>query len=84
MKEIMLNNYGNVDVMKMVEVDTPKPSSNQIVVKTAAIGVNDPDIGIRANGPFPTMPKEIRPVLPHSLGEDFSGVVTAIGDDVSR
>lgn len=84
MKKIMLNNYGNVDVMKMVEVDTPKPSSNQIVVKTAAIGVNDPDIGIRANGPFPTMPKEIRPVLPHSLGEDFSGVVTAIGDDVSR
>ncbi|MDT6952754.1 hypothetical protein [Companilactobacillus alimentarius] len=58
MKKIMLNQYGDVDVMKMVEVDLPKPAANQIVVKTAAIGVNDPDVVIRANGPFPTMPKE--------------------------
>ncbi len=80
----MLNNYGNVDVMNMVEVDLPKPAANQIVVKTAAIGVNDPDIVIRSNGPAPTMPKEMAPVLPHSLGEDFSGVVTEIGDKVTR
>lgn len=84
MKKIMLNQYGDVDVMKMVEVDLPKPAANQIVVKTAAIGVNDPDVVIRANGPFPTMPKEIKPTLPHSLGEDFSGVVTDIGKDVTR
>jgi NADPH:quinone reductase-like Zn-dependent oxidoreductase len=84
MKKIMLNEYGNVDVMKMVEIDIPKPSADQIVVKTAAIGVNDPDVALRAHGPFPTMPKEIRPTLPHSLGQDFSGVVTAVGDDVKR
>lgn len=84
MKKIMLNEYGNVDVMKMVEVDIPKPNADQVVVKTAAIGVNDPDIVLRAHGPFPTMPKEIKPTLPHSLGQDFSGVVTAVGDDVNR
>ena len=80
----MLNNYGNVDVMNMVEASLPKPAANQIIVKTAAIGVNDPDVVIRAHGPFPTMPKDIRPVLPHSLGQDFSGVVTEIGDKVTR
>ncbi len=80
----MLNNYGNVDVMNMVEVDLPKPAANQIVVETASIGVNDPDVVLRANGPFPTMPKDIKPVLPHSLGQDFSGVVTEIGDKVTR
>lgn len=80
----MLNNYGNVDVMNMVEAILPKPGANQIIVKTTAIGVNDPDVVIRANGPFPTMPKEMRPILPHSLGEDFSGVVTEIGDKVTR
>lgn len=80
----MLNNYGNVDVMNMAEAILPKPGANQIIVKTTAIGVNDPDVVIRANGPFPTMPKEMRPILPHSLGEDFSGVVTEIGDKVTR
>lgn len=84
MKKTMLTQYGSVDVMQMIEVDIPKPAANQIVIQTAAIGVNDPDIMIRANGPFPTMPKEIKPVLPHSLGQDFSGIITAIGDDVTR
>lgn len=81
---MMLDQYGSVDVMKLVETDTPTPAANQIVVKTAAIGVNDPDIMIRAHGPFPTMPKAMRPVLPHSLGQDFTGIVTAIGSDVTK
>ncbi|AUI71173.1 NADP-dependent oxidoreductase [Companilactobacillus alimentarius] len=84
MKKIMLNQYGDVDVMKMTNVDIPKPSANQIVIKTVAIGVNDPDIGIRAKGPFSTMPKKIKPVLPHSLGQDFSGIVIAIGNGVTK
>lgn len=84
MKKMMLDQYGSVDVMKLVETDTPTPAANQIVVKTAAIGVNDPDIMIRAHGPFPTMPKAMRPVLPHSLGQDFTGIVTAIGSDVTK
>ncbi|MEB8400716.1 NADP-dependent oxidoreductase [Enterococcus casseliflavus] len=84
MKKMILNQYGSVDVMQMVEAAIPEPAAKQIVIKTAAIGVNDPDIVIRANGPFPTMPKELKPVLPHSLGQDFSGIVTAVGDDVTR
>jgi NADPH:quinone reductase-like Zn-dependent oxidoreductase len=84
MKKMILNQYGSVDVMQMIEVEIPEPAANQIVIKTAAIGVNDPDIMIRANGPFPTMPKEMKPILPHSLGQDFSGIVTAVGDDVTR
>ena len=30
------------------------------------------------------MPKEMRPVLPHMAGEDFSGIITATGKDVQR
>lgn len=84
MKKVMLKQYGDVDVLHMVEVKSPQPAAHQIVVKTAAIGVNDPDVVIRQNGPFPTMPAAIKPVLPHSLGEDFVGVVTAVGSAVSR
>ncbi len=48
-----------------------KPSAHQLVIKTAAIGVNDPDMVIRQSGPAPTMPKDMFPPLPHSLGQDF-------------
>ena len=56
-EKMILNQYGSVDVMQIVETAIPEPAAKQIVIKTAAIGVNDPDIVIRANGPFPTMPK---------------------------
>lgn len=84
MKKMMLSQYGDVDVMHLVDVDRPTPAAHQILVKTAAIGVNDPDVVIRAHGPFPTMPKNLKPVLPHSLGQDFSGVIAAVGSEVQR
>ena len=84
MKKIMLNQYGSPDVMEMVDLPKPRAGQGQVVIKTVAIGVNDPDIGIRANGPFPTMPKEMKPVLPHSLGQDFSGIVVEVGEGVTN
>jgi len=84
MKKIIVNEYGSVDVLKEIAVPIPTPNENQILVKTAAIGVNDPDIVMRKHGPFPTMPKEFRPTLPHMLGQDFSGVVTQIGSAVTN
>lgn len=84
MKKMILKEYGSVDIMKMADVEIPSPSAQQLVIKTAVIGVNDPDIVIRQAGPAPTMPKDTFPLLPHSLDEDFSGVVTAIGEAVTR
>ncbi len=84
MKKIFLNNYGSVDVLREVNEPIPAPGSNQILIKLAAISVNDPDVIIRQNGPFPTMPPEFRPTLPHMLGQDFSGIVTQIGDAVTK
>lgn len=84
MKKMILKEYGSVDVMEMEEVEIPSPSAHQLVIKTAAIGVNDPDMVIRQSGPAPTMPKDMFPPLPHSLGQDFSGVVSAVGEEVTR
>ncbi len=83
MKKMMLHTYGADDVMKIEEHEIPQPHDTG-VVKTVAIGVNDPDIIMRKNGPFPTMPEHMKPTLPHSLGQDFSGIVTAVGKDVTR
>jgi len=84
MKKIIVNEYGSVDVLKEIDAPIPTLSDNQVLVKTAAIGVNDPDIVMRKNGPFPTMPKEMRPTLPHMLGNDFSGIITQVGSAVTK
>ena len=82
MKAIIMEEYGSVDVLKEVERPVPEAEPGMVVARVAATSVNDPDIHIRAHGPFPTMPKEMRPTLPHMAGEDFSGVVHAVGEGV--
>ena len=82
MKAIIMEEYGGVDVLKEVEGPIPEAQPGMVVVRVAATSVNDPDIHMRRSGPFPTMPKEMRPALPHMAGEDFSGVVHAVGEGV--
>lgn len=84
MKKIIVNSYGSVDVLREVDEPIPIPQETEIIVKTAATGVNDPDIAMRQSGPFITMPKKYRPKLPHMLGQDFSGVITQIGSEVTK
>lgn len=84
MKKIILNQYGSVDVLTEVEQAIPAPQADELIVRTAAIGVNDSDILMRQHGPFPTMPVEMRPTLPHMLGNDYSGIVTAVGSQVTK
>lgn len=84
MKKIIVNSYGSVDVLKEISETIPTPKNNQVIVKIAAIGVNDPDIVMRKNGPFPTMPIELRPTLPHMLGNDYSGTIIYAGPDVTK
>jgi len=84
MKKILMYEYGSVDVLKEENVPVPEPAESEIQIKVFATSVNDSDIAMRQHGPYPTMPKEMRPVLPHMAGEDFSGIVTAAGKGVQR
>ena len=84
MKKILMYEYGSVDVLKEENVPIPNPSENEIQIKIISTSVNHPDIAIRQYGPFPTMPKEMRPILPHMSGEDFSGIITAVGKNVQK
>ncbi|MGO2970865.1 MAG: NADP-dependent oxidoreductase, partial [Lactiplantibacillus plantarum] len=61
MKKIIVNEYGSVDVLQEVVALKPVPGEKDVLIKVAAIGVNDPDIVMRKYGPFPTMPAEFRP-----------------------
>lgn len=82
MKKIMLNNYGSEDVLFDVEESLPTIKENEMLIKLVAAGVNDVDVVIRKNG-FPETYKN-RKELPHSLGNEFSGVVTQVGDNITK
>lgn len=84
MKKIIVNEYGSVDVLQEVVAPKPVPGEKDVLIKVAAIGGNDPDIVMRKYGPFPTMPAEFRPTLPHMLGGDFSGIVEQVGAEVTK
>jgi NADPH:quinone reductase len=66
------------DVLKVAEVETPKPGPGEVRVKIAASGVNPSDVKTRAGSvrkiAFPR-------VIPHS---DGAGTIDAVGDGVNK
>lgn len=78
MRSIVVHEYGEPEVMKVEEVETPEPSGSQVLVRIEAAGVNPVDTYLRT-GIHAHAPK-----LPYTPGKDAAGVVEAIGDEVSR
>ena len=76
MRAIQFAQTGGPEVLKLVELPTPRPGPGEILIRNQAIGVNFIDIYQRA-GLYP-MP------LPSGLGLEAAGVVEAIGDGVTR
>ena len=83
MRKSVVPEYGPVDVLREIEAPAPEPGAGEIVVRMAATSVNGYDVMTRAHGPAPTVPEAFRPKLPYMTGQDFAGVVEAVGDGVS-
>jgi NADPH2:quinone reductase len=77
MKAILVNEFGAPEVMKLTEIQDPKPARGEILVKLQAIGINPVDTYIRA-GQY-----AMKPELPYTPGKDGAGIVEAIGGSVS-
>jgi NADPH2:quinone reductase len=78
MKAIVVREYGEPEVLKLEEVETPSPAGTQVLVKIEAAGVNPVDTylrtGIHAHAP----------ALPYTPGKDGAGTVESVGDDVKN
>src|SRR5271169_764573 len=74
MKAIQVPKTGGVEVLTLVDIPTPKPKPNEVIVKIAASGVNYIDVYFR-EGRYPVTP-------PFILGQEASGVVSEVGSDV--
>lgn len=76
MLSVRFHEYGSVDVMRVEDVPVPAPSSDEVLIKVAACGVNRVDI-LSREGLTPT------PVLlPHTPGTEAAGVIADVGANV--
>ena len=78
MTAVAISTPGGPDVLKPVEMPTPKPAAGQVLVKVAAAGVNRPDVQQRI-GAYPPPPGHS--TLP---GLEVAGEVAETGPDVTR
>jgi NADPH:quinone reductase-like Zn-dependent oxidoreductase len=85
MKAAIQDRYGSPDVVRVVDVDRPVPTADQVLVRVRAASVNRADLD--GLGPRPGF---IRPVIglraPRNtrMGIDVAGVVESVGPNVTR
>lgn len=78
MKAVIMHEFGGPDVLKYEEIPTPEVGPDEVLVKVHAVSVNRTlDLVVRENNYART------PSLPHILGVDPSGVIEAVGANVS-
>jgi enoyl reductase len=77
---VVFDEYGGPEVLHVVDLPTPEPGPGQVRVAVRAAGVQPADAMLRS-GRF----RQWSPAtFPQRLGNEFAGVVEAIGDGVTE
>jgi NADPH:quinone reductase-like Zn-dependent oxidoreductase len=76
MRAVRLERFGDPEVLTVATVDRPEPIGTEVQVRVHAAGVNPVDWKTRAGR------SRLKP--PFVLGWDVAGVVTALGEGVTR
>lgn len=78
-RAVRFDRYGGPEVLELVDIELPDPSSGQLLVRIRAAGLNPGESKIRRGdleAIFPTS-------FPSGEGSDLAGVVEAVGRDVT-
>ena len=78
MKAVVINDYGDNNVVQHTDVDRPEPQPGEVLVKVHAAGVNPVDWKIRGGAG-----QRMGMSLPIHLGSEITGTVEKLGDGVS-
>ena len=76
MKAILIGENGGPGVMKLVDIDVPKPGAGQVRVRQTAIGLNYIDTYHRSG--------LYKVALPSGIGLEAAGVVEELGEGVTN
>lgn len=77
---VRFTKYGDIDVLRVVDVDRPVPGLGQVLVKVKAAGINPGEAAIRKGmfaARWPT-------TFPSGQGSDLAGVVEELGEGVEK
>jgi 2-desacetyl-2-hydroxyethyl bacteriochlorophyllide A dehydrogenase len=85
MKAIVYTQYGSPDVLRLIEVATPAPKDNEVLIRVRAAAVNPLDWHLMRGEPRiarlvfgPIKPRDTRP------GRDVAGEVVEVGKNVTH
>ncbi len=98
MKAVMITRYGSPDVLEVRDLPVPQPKANEIRVRVRAASVGIGDRMIRRFGTMRARDFNMPALMfwmarmsigwsrprPRTLGAEFSGVVDAVGTEVTR
>ena len=76
MKAVVCTKIGDPNLLEIKEIETPKPSKNEVLVKVQAAGVNFPD-ALMVQGKYQMVMDP-----PFTPGNEVCGYVEETGDDV--
>ena len=79
MKAVRLDDYGDVDVLKVENVPVPDPGPGQVLVRVRAAGINPGEAKIREGLSAARFPA----TFPSGEGSDLAGVVDRLGSGVT-
>lgn len=78
MKAAQIKTYGGYEIIEIVDIPQPFPKKGQVLVEVYAASINPFDWKIRSG----YLKEHISLQFPVTLGGDFSGVITEVGDEV--
>jgi NADPH:quinone reductase-like Zn-dependent oxidoreductase len=79
-KAVRFDQYGGIDVLKVVDVDPPTAAAGQVVVRVRAAGINPGEAKIRAGQLHARYPA----TFPSGEGSDLAGIVAQAGPGVTE
>jgi NADPH:quinone reductase-like Zn-dependent oxidoreductase len=77
-KAVKFNQYGDIDVLQVVDVERPEPGPGQALVKVKVAGINPGEATIRKGLLHQRWPA----TFPSGEGSDLAGIVAAVGEGV--
>jgi NADPH:quinone reductase-like Zn-dependent oxidoreductase len=77
-RAVRFDEYGGIDVLRVVDVDPPLPGAGELLVRVRAAGINPGESKIRQGLLHERWPS----TFPSGQGSDLAGVVEQVGDGV--
>ncbi|WP_250009922.1 NADP-dependent oxidoreductase [Actinoplanes sp. M2I2] len=78
-RAVRFDQYGDVDVLRVEDVERPSPAADQVLVEVVAAGINPGESSIRRG----LLDERFPATFPSGQGSDFAGRVVEVGRSVT-